>query len=331
MNKLVRMFERGQTFNEILLKLLPPSVMESVIVCKLLKLEDQLSAEEKLELRMKLIELATSELFYPLRKIVLIEKEKQESIAEESTEMQYHFQKEGEYLLKAIANAEVKLQEAESNISQVKSDIENMKTSAMDVDTRKEEQEKESLLAKLQELKEKMAFNEFILDLPNLLRPEKTVQTLREISKLNIDTTVPELMQQIFNIFEIAKGVSSSLYLNARIARDLNSDKEDLLRVLEGMKELSCIDIDAEGDLIVQGGNIILSSVLPKVITIMKGNEGIQQLKICCRGNFVLDISLDDKCLSGKNVIIVADNIASSESKVFDFNLFEYNFFVFPS
>lgn len=290
--------------------------MELKILRKLLELEHHLSSEEKLDLRIKLIQLTATELFYPLRKLVLIEKEKQETIAEESAEMQRHMQKEGEYLANVIATTEVKLKEAEDSISRAREDIENMKKSMNDVDTEKEELVKKNLLAQLQEMKEKMAFSKFVLDLPNQLRPEKTVQNLKLISQLDKSTTLSVLMQRIFHIFEISEEIKKCPYLQGRITRDLHSDKEDVFRVLEGMKQHTHIDIDVDGDLIVQGGNVIFSSILPQITSSIEKNENIQQVKICCHGNLVLDVSLQSKHFSGKNVIIVANNIVSSEAKV---------------
>lgn len=290
-NSLIRKFERGQTFKEILSYVLPSSLMESTIICKLMGLEHQLSSEEKYDLRVKLIQLATTELFYPLRKIVLIEKERQETIAEESADMQHHMRKEREYLVNVIATTEAKLKDAENSIS--RKEIEN-----------------------LQEMKEKIAFSKFVLDLPNRLRPEKTVQTLKAISELDKSTTVSELMQLTFHIFDVAVEIKNCPYLKQKIRRDLRSDKDDLLRVLEAMKQNSHIEIDVEGDLTVQGGNVILSSILPHILTSLENNGDIRQVKVCCEGNLVLDVSIKNKLLSGRNVIILANNIVSSEAKV---------------
>ncbi|KAJ6644140.1 Protein translocase subunit SecA [Pseudolycoriella hygida] len=283
-NSIIKNIERSQTFREILINVLPPTSMESTIIRKLVRLEHQLSPEEKLQLRIKLIEVATTELFYPLRKTVLIEKEKQETAATESADILRCLQKESKYLAIQVASTEMKLKKAELKISKARKDIESMKKSMDEIDTRKDEQAKVQLQKlKLQDMKEKMAFNKFVLDLPSRLRPEKTVQNLEQISKLSEHLTVSDLIERIVDIFEIEEETANCPFLEDRVARNEISDKEELFRVLEDMKQLCHIDI-VESDLNVQGGYVILSSILPQIFASLQRNPHIRQITIDVSG-----------------------------------------------
>lgn len=310
LNVLVRQAAECLEYSELWKTIFPNGCINEYIIKTIEELGRVLPLSENDTIRLSLIQAFTNELYFPLRAIILKEKEKQEEIALEAMLRAERRKKQSILLQKKIADTAEKVRLMEESIQSATADSKILKEQAS-----KKEQLLHNMKAEMVKMEEQKALNEFLNDISDPFAGDiaNITKALMNLGSMETMST-SEVVSKLCKICNFSKTKKTYLpQLNARASKNNSADRRLIQDCLQYVTSTPCLEMDeSSGDIDISGDNVIVSGVLPKIRQYLESRY-VRQVKFACRGTFILDESLKNEFFHGVNIIIIAQTALVAE------------------